>query len=335
MIDLKYCWANTTELVDIDNYFLRDGKIINKTSGKTMSYCKSHRGDYRCNVSINGKQKKIAVARAILATLVGPPPTPEHTADHIDQNPENNAIENLRWATGSEQSMNQYKPKTQNNAFVIVKDGTERTAKEWAEELGRSNKTILKHAQKKTNGFSYKEYPDLPGELWKIVEGSDNSQGRWEVSNKKRAKYTTKHASIVYDTFGLLNGYPSIRINGKQKLIHIPVFEAFNPGVVIGPGEVVRHLDDDRLNFTPENLAIGTRSQNGKDAHDNGKYDGTKTARKPMASYIDGIKEREFSSIADAIEYLKEIGYPSASGGNISEFSNTPSVRYDRTWKSS
>lgn len=184
------------------------------------------------------------------------------------------------------------------------------------------------------DGFSYKEYPDLPEEIWKEVEGSKNSQGRWEVSNKKRAKYTTrKHMSIVYDSFNERGGYPSIQVNGKYKQIHILVFKAFNPDVKVGKN-VVRHIDDNPKNFVPENLAIGTRTENGKDAHDNGRYNDTKSARRSVSSYIDGVKERDFKSITDAVKHLKENGYPNADRGGIHKGLNTTSVRYGRTWKS-
>lgn len=334
MTTLKYCWAGTTELVSLDKYILEDGQIKNKSSCKYLSYRKLHRGDCICNVYIDGKQtKSIIVARAILATLVGPPPTPYHTADHIDRNPENNAIENLRWASKIEQVMNRTMSKTRNNAFVVVKDGVERTANECAKELGCHPESIRNYAQDNKHGFSYKKYPDLPGEIWMKVEGSENFKGRWEVSNMKRAKYITKHASIVYDKFCLINKYPSIQVNGKQELLHTLVFKAFNPDIIIGKGEVIRHLDDDPSNFAPENLAIGTRSKNGEDAHDNGRYDGTKSARRPVVSYIEGTKERDHDSLAGAVKYLKENGHPKAACRGIRIGLNTDKIRYGRTWK--
>ena len=38
----------------------------------------------------------------------GPPVTAEHTVDHIDNNPSNNNVENLRWLTKSEQIKHSY-----------------------------------------------------------------------------------------------------------------------------------------------------------------------------------------------------------------------------------
>lgn len=332
MTTLKYCPGGTVDVVSLDKYILDDGKIINKKSGKVLSYSQNSRGDYMCGVYFNdGKGTPIYVARAILATLVGPPPTIHHTADHIDGKPENNSIENLHWASKSEQSVNRTMPKTFNSAYIIVKDGIERTTNEWAKIEAVEPCTIRRYAQDNKHGFSYKEYPNLPEEIWKTIEGSESSKGRWEVSNKLRAKYIMKHASIVYDDFVSTSGYPSIKVNGQQKYIHRLVFEAFNPDV--DKCEVVRHLDDNPKNFAPENLVAGTHSDNREDAYNNGSYDGTKSARRAVTSYINGMKERDFKSLVEAVEHLKENGHPKASKGNVHFGMITGKIRYGRTWK--
>jgi hypothetical protein len=41
-----------------------------------------------------------------MLAFIGPPPSDYHTVDHIDQNKENNCIENLRWASSSDQAKN-------------------------------------------------------------------------------------------------------------------------------------------------------------------------------------------------------------------------------------
>jgi hypothetical protein len=271
-----------------------------------------------------------------------------HTADHIDRNRENDIDDNIRWATKLEQRDNQDRPETLKTAFLVDRYGeNEKTTKEWVEHL-KSEKNpfdrdytrgmIETYAQKKQHGFSYKEYPDLPGEIWKEIIDSRNTQGRWEVSDMNRFKYVTNHAENVLsgDRLGLMNGYPKIGINGKQWKCHILAFMTFFPEEYVNkkPDEMVLHEDDDRLDFRPHKLRLGTHSENAIDAYNNGKYDGTKTARMKCVSYIDGIYELMHDSQEDAAKYLRHIGYKKASVGSISSVLNDKcKSAYDRTWK--
>ena len=99
---------------------------------------------------------------------------------------------------------------------------------------------------------------------------------------------------------------------------------------------MVLHEDDDPLDFRPHKLRLGTRSDNGIDAYNNGKYDGTKRARMKCVSYIDGVYELMHDSQDDAVKYLRHIGYDRAYRSNVGEVLNPESKRktaYDRTWK--
>ena len=53
-------------------------------------------------LSKNKKVRQETVHRLIAKTFIGPPPSPKHVVDHIDGNPLNNSVENLRWVTQSE-----------------------------------------------------------------------------------------------------------------------------------------------------------------------------------------------------------------------------------------
>jgi hypothetical protein len=97
---------------------------------------------------------------------------------------------------------------------------------------------------------------------------------------------------------------------------------------------MILHEDDDRLDFRPHKLRIGTRSENTIDAHNNGKRDGTKSARMKCVSYIDGIYELMHDSQTDAMKYLRYIGYDKASVGGIGKALNDKrKSAYGRTWK--
>lgn len=64
-------------------------------------------------------------------------------------------------------------------------------------------------------------------------------------------------------------GYRIVFIGGKAKTVHRLMALAFLDGPA---SEVVRHLNDDKLDNRVENLAWGTRSDNGRDAVRNGKH---------------------------------------------------------------
>jgi hypothetical protein len=339
------------ERVIFNKYTIENG-VIKNAKGEPMAYNKNKEGYNRCSVyDDNGKRRIIRVARAIASTIYGPPPTLAHTADHKDKNRENDTDDNIRWATKVDQSINRTMSDTNKTAFGIIRYGEEKTFKEWTDYLnsrgeknpyGReyTSDMIKYYAQKKQHGFSYKEYPVLPGEIWKEIKDSRNTQGYWEISNMNRVKYITNHAENVFSNvrLGINNGYPIIGINGRNWKCHILAFMTFFPEEYANkkPDEFVLHENDDRLDFRPHKLRLGTQSDNMIDAYNNGKHDGTKSERMKCVSYINGIYELMHDSQHDAEKYLRRIGYEKADRGNIGNALNPKSKlksAYGRTWK--
>jgi hypothetical protein len=335
------------EHVIFNKYTIENG-IIKNEKGEPIAYSKNKAGYNTCGVTDdNGKERQLLVGRAIASSIYGPPPTPAHTADHKDKNRVNDIDDNIRWLCRPRQRDNQDRPETLKTAFIIIKDGIEKTVNEWVDYLkdeknpfGReyTYAMIKSYAQKKQHGFSYKEYPVLSGEIWKEIIGSNNKQGRWEISDMNRVKYVTKYAENVLsgNRLGLQNEYPSVGINGKNRKCHILSFMTFFPDEYANkkPEENVLHEDDDPLDFRPHKLRLGTQSENGKDAYNNGKHDGTKTARMKCVSYIVGVYELMHDSQSDAVKYLRYIGYDNASNKKISYALNDKyKSAYDRTWK--
>lgn len=62
----------------------------------------------------NGKRGATNVGKIILEAFGYMQPSPKHQVDHIDGNPINNRIENLRWVTRSENIRNQGRRKAKN-----------------------------------------------------------------------------------------------------------------------------------------------------------------------------------------------------------------------------
>ncbi|ABU43917.1 hypothetical protein AR158_C372L [Paramecium bursaria Chlorella virus AR158] len=330
-----------------DKYFAdKSGRIINKKTSVEMPQRKTKEGYKFVDLTNNdGKRKTLFVHRIIASTFIGRPPTLLHSPDHKHRDRTNNSLDNLTWKDPKEQRANQERPDTYNSAFVVVRDGVEKTINEWLEYL-KDEKTlrgnaytysVIQHyAQRKTNGFSYKVFDDLPGEIWKEVPESKNRIGHWEISNMKRVKYVTKYAANVFDISKLstISGYPLIFINGRQWLVHIVCFQTFYPKeyAAMKPDDMILHEDDDPMDFRPEKLRIGTRSQNMKDSYDNGKRNDTKSARKPCISYVAGVREKEHISISEAVQYLKEHDWPKATSSGIRAGIENNRKAYDRMW---
>lgn len=334
--------------VKFDKYTIdAAGVVRNKKTGRILIASKI--GEYSVHkVSNNdGKTRSIRLARAIASTFHGMPPTLSHTADHMDRNPNNDILENVRWLCKKGQIDNQCRQETMKTAFVIVKDGIEKTAKEWFIHLrdeknpfGRyyTKSNITSYAQKKQHGFAYKKYPDLEGEIWKEITGSKTITGSWQISDMCRVKYITKYAENVLsdERIGLMNGYPTIHINEKRIGCHIVVFATFFPDEYAArkSDEIILHEDGDKLDFRPHKLRLGTQSENIIDAYNNGCYDDTMSARGRCISYVNGIYEKEYESQYDAERYLKTIGYEKASQSKISmALSENRKTAYGRTWK--
>lgn len=351
-VPLKYYFVNNWRVcVNFDKYTIdKQGFIRNKATREVLIYTNNKDGYQKVTViDASGKRRGIRVARALASTFLGPPPTKAHTADHEDnKNRANDTLDNIRWLCKRGQRDNQDRPDAYKTAFGIVRNGEEKTFKEWADYLnskGEKNhmgreyteKMINHYAQKKQHGFAYNEYPDLLGEIWKDVEDSKTELGMWQVSNMNRVKYITNHAKNVIEKnrLRLTNGYPTISINGKQWSLHIIVFMTFfsEEWANKKPDEMVLHKEDDRMDFRPEMLYLGTQSENRTDAHNNGKYDGTRAERQKCASYFKGAFEKEHESQEAAAKYLISIDFDKAKQSKISmALSGKQKTAYKRTW---
>jgi hypothetical protein len=335
--------------VKFDKYTIdTSGIVMNNITGEVLSTQNNEMGYNVVNVvSDTGKRRKILIGRAIVSTFGGRPPTLIHTADHIDRDTNNDTVENLRWGSSDEQANNRVMPETLKSAFIIIRNGIEKTSKEWLEYLkdqknlfGRdyTGHMIREYARNNLHGFSYKKYPDLEGEVWKDIICSKNAKGDWKISNMNRVKYATKHAENVLseDRLGLKNGYPRIVINGRDWLCHILVFKTFFPEEYGAKknNEFILHEDDNKLDFRPHKLRIGTQSENCIDAHNNGCYSGTKSSRMSCASYINGEFEKEHDGQREAARYLKSIGFEKADYSSIGKvLREQMNTAYGRTWK--
>lgn len=145
------------------------------------------------SVTIRGKSKCHFAHRLVALTFLGDPSSPEMTVDHIDRNPLNNKLENLRWLTPSEQVKNTVRNYGQSVKEVVMynKAGVELKRFRCADEayrciVGKKGRggNINSVCQKKCD-FAY-------GYRWAYVE--DNYE-----SNRTRINFNQPIVQVIAD----------------------------------------------------------------------------------------------------------------------------------------
>lgn len=201
---------------------------------------KTKHGTYRVH---QGKEKTHSMHCLVALAFHGQPPTAAHTVDHIDRNPSNNAASNLRWATRSEQSLNQGSHKRRRNGkrIALVTESGDRivyeTISDAAEAIGASNANItcaIATSTKIKGHRAFHEAIEEQGDLvvdgeveqWKVVPFDDtifvSSMGR--IQRFCRGKWGVRRSVEPNKTSG---GYCFIQSKDKSLLLHRVIMETF------------------------------------------------------------------------------------------------------------
>jgi len=215
----------------------------------------------------------VRVHKIVVLNFIGQAQNNKHTIDHINGVKTDNTLNNLRWATPSEQAKNRTQAKTTkklgNSELTILQYDINnnfikefKNALEIKQELGINKHRISANClgkQKTTNGFifKYKDEIQYEDEIWKDFVFNNktiqiSTYGRVK-SNNRLLKGNISHCGYII---------VSISDNKKRKneLIHRLVANCFldNPK----NKNIVNHKDQNKQNNHIDNLEWCTSSEN-------------------------------------------------------------------------
>jgi hypothetical protein len=176
---------------------VKSTKLTNKTQVSSLGRYKNYRGvistpkpktNGYVEIRINGKSHQIHRVMAVTFDL--PRRDDQDTVDHIDNDPSNNRLDNLRWANRSEQIHHSYATNKKRASSAPKQSkpvlGRALGTQEWtqypstaeaARALGLFSSNIsacCRGKQKRTGEYEFKwaganEAAVLPGEIWRDV----------------------------------------------------------------------------------------------------------------------------------------------------------------------
>lgn len=243
------------------------GRVFNHSLGKELKGYIDNGGYKRVTIKASDKSKYTrTIHRLVGLTFLPKMEQGDMTIDHIDRNKLNNNINNLRWATKSEQAYNRQRKKTKARA-VLQYDISGVFIKEWqsAEDV-----SLTLNIPKSTIRYCCnKNKPSIGNFLWKYKIEAFNEIKAVNLPDYEEI-FATDTGCIIgksgYPKYGSnLDGYLSIAIKRKSdekyciKLVHRLVALAF-----IGPdnGLIVNHKNGIKTDNRPENLEYVTFQEN-------------------------------------------------------------------------
>lgn len=146
------------------------------------------------------QRKTISIHKIILSTFSGAPPDETHSVDHIDRNPLNNHVGNLRWSSISEQMSNRKRSKS-HGLEIPIKRINQHTSEETIftsiSTVPNISNTTLEDAlrNKRSKGdYCYEVIPIsfIEGEAWK-------KWNSYEISNHGRLRKLQPWTNTYYE----------------------------------------------------------------------------------------------------------------------------------------
>ena len=260
-------WKLLPETLNFSNYKVSNlGNVKNIKTDKILNN-KPRKSGY-VNIKIvndSGIRKSCKAHRLVAFAFIANPENKPHV-DHINNIKHDNNLNNLRWATISENNLN--KSFTNNGKGLKRKVDQYTLEKEyirtWNSIIDPANGTGIHKSgirqccsgkYSKSKGFIWKYHEDIiDGEIWK----SSNIHPGYKVSNMGRVEFES--GRITYGTKEL-NDYRVVNICGNRYRVHRLIMMIFNPKDNM-KNLFVNHIDEKPSNNKLDNLEWATNQEN-------------------------------------------------------------------------
>ena len=294
--------------VEYPGYFISNRGQICGLKGRIFNSKPNRRTGYvLCCIKNNTGQDVTMSVHVLVARTFIPNPDNKPVVNHINGNRCDNQVNNLNWATHSENSgyMKLNKSPPENKRKVAQFNVDEQLIKIWdslieaAASIQANSKTMSRVCRNNSTYCGYKwKYQDtqeVEGEEWRSVFFNSAIV---QASNYGRIK--SDKGRIIGSNEG---GYLRVVIKGHKAYVHRLVCQAWKP---IDDPEmfIVNHIDNNGLNNRVENLEWVTSSGNVSHYHDNFRIKGNMNCGRPVRQLSrDGITENAtFESVKKASE---------------------------------
>lgn len=229
--------------------------------------------------SPEGERSRVPIHKMVVDAFL-PPDATKNEIDHINRNPSDNRLSNLRRCTREENAANRVPPTTQKNRkrvsqytpeniFIRTWDNITDAAKSIVSDIsdtGSINRAIdtirkccLGRISYDKSGFIWCYYEEkLPDEEWRTikVQTRDKDLVQIRISNKARIKRKNK----IFTGYINKDGYISTGIHGSTFMMHNLVCRAFH-GEAPEPNMTPDHIDRNPKNNDATNLRWATHSE--------------------------------------------------------------------------